>query len=131
MVRSHSCGNATDCRPSTTPCCPTSRRPLSRLSARSSPMISEILAAYATATRREFADREQTVGASEIGQCIRRVYFAKMAGDASYGVERDSDHVDTWGAMWRGTAYETTLWYPALKTRFGDKLLYAGPEQRT
>jgi hypothetical protein len=94
-------------------------------------MIKEILHAYAISSGREFVDREQTVGASEVGQCVRRVYFTKMAGDATYGVERDSDYADQWGARWRGTAYETTLWYPALKARFGDKLLYAGPDQKT
>jgi hypothetical protein len=94
-------------------------------------MIKETLHAYATAIGREFVDREQTVGASEVGQCVRRVYFTKMAGDATYGVDRDSDFMDAWGARLRGTTYETTLWYPALKARFGDKLLYAGPDQKT
>jgi hypothetical protein len=94
-------------------------------------VIKEILDGYVTANRRVFVDREQTVGASEIGQCARRVYYEKMFGDAHYGVERDADFTDSWGAMTRGSAYEQQLWYPALKACFGDKLLYAGPEQRT
>jgi hypothetical protein len=94
-------------------------------------MIKEILHAYAIANRRIFVDREQTVGASEIGQCARRVYYEKMFGDPHYGVERDPDFTDAWGAAARGTAFEQQLWYPALKARFGDKLLYAGPDQRT
>jgi hypothetical protein len=94
-------------------------------------MIKEILGTYATSSGRVFADREQTVGASEVGQCARRVFYEKMHGDPHYGANKDPDFTDTWGARSRGSAYETLLWYPALKSKFGDKLLYAGPDQRT
>jgi len=94
-------------------------------------MLKEILGAYATSSGRTFVDREQTVGASEVGQCARRVYYDKMAGDPHYGANKDPDFADSWGARLRGTAFEEKLWYPALKAKFGDKLLYAGLDQRT
>jgi hypothetical protein len=94
-------------------------------------MIKAVLAAYATSSGRKFVDREQTVGASEVGQCARRVFYEKMHGDPHYGAGKDPDFADTWGAKLRGTAYEEQLWFPALKAKFGDKLLYAGPDQRT
>jgi hypothetical protein len=94
-------------------------------------VIKQILAAYAMSSARTFVDREQTVGASEVGQCARRVYYEKMHGDPHYGAERDSDFVDTWGARLRGTAYEEKLWFPAMSAKFGNKLRYAGPDQCT
>jgi hypothetical protein len=94
-------------------------------------MIKEILGSYAGTIGPVFESREQTVGASDIGQCARRVYFTKMAGDLSYGMDVDSDYVDSWGARLRGTVYERAFWYPAMRARFGDRLLYAGPDQKT
>lgn len=94
-------------------------------------MIKAALAAYAAATARVFEDRAQTVGASDVGQCIRRVFWTKMAGDATYGAAPDPEYVDGWGARIRGTTYESAFWVPAMRARFGDKLLYAGVDQRT
>jgi len=94
-------------------------------------MIRETLAAHAEATRRIFNDRANSVGASEIGQCARKVYFAKNEGDATYGVNPDADYADSWGATLRGTLFENHFWLPALRARFGDRLLYGGDDQRT
>ena len=94
-------------------------------------MIAETLATYAKAIARTFEGRENTVGASEIGQCARKVFFAKNAGDRVYGVASDEDWVDTRGAALRGGLIEDHFWVPALRARFGDKLKFAGDEQKT
>jgi hypothetical protein len=95
-------------------------------------MLAEILAAHAANSEREWPrDRSNTVGASEIGQCARRVWFSKNEDDPAAGRARDGDHEDRWGAKVRGRVYESAWWEPALRARFGDRLLYAGDEQRT
>lgn len=94
-------------------------------------MIREALDAYARASARVFKDRHLTVGASEIGQCARRVYWTKMEGDPVYGVARDPAYVDGWGAARRGATFEDYFWVPAMRRAFGDKLLYAGDRQQT
>ena len=95
-------------------------------------MIAEALQDYALATRRAWStDRSNTVGASEIGQCMRRVAFAKNEDDAAAAIVRDTDHEDGWGATTRGSVFEDHFWVPAMRRRFGDRLMYAGKEQRT
>jgi hypothetical protein len=94
-------------------------------------MINDALAAYAKSTARTFENRENTVGASEIGQCARKVYFAKNAGDPIYGAESDEDFADVWGARLRGQLFENYFWEPALRAHHGAKLLYAGADQKT
>lgn len=95
-------------------------------------MIREALNAYAAREGRAFSrDRQATVGASEVGKCARLVYFLKNEGDASYHHDRDAEHVDGWGARERGKIYEDHVWVPAMRARYGDKLLYAGSDQRT
>ncbi len=94
-------------------------------------MIAEALADFAKATARTFEGRENTCGASEVGQCARKTYFTKNADDNIYGVALDEDYADAWGATLRGTLIEDHYWLPALRARFGDKLLYAGDEQKT
>jgi len=76
-------------------------------------------------------DRSQTVGASEVGQCARKVFWLKNEGDANYGVPRDAGYEDTWGARVRGSVYEDQFWYPALKATYGSRLKFAGPDQKT
>jgi hypothetical protein len=93
-------------------------------------MIAEALDAYARATARTFEDRHLTVGASEVGQCARRVYWTKMEGEV-YGAARNPEYVDSWGAARRGATFEDYFWVPAMRRAFGDKLLYAGDQQRT
>jgi hypothetical protein len=92
-------------------------------------MIADALAAFAKATGRAFEGRENTVGASEVGQCARKVFFSKNSGDHVYGSDSDEDYADARGAALRGTLIEDHLWLPALRARYGDKLLYAGTEQ--
>ena len=94
-------------------------------------MITEVLAAYAKATARQFTDRENTVGASEVGQCARRVFYGKNSGDPVYGASSDEDYADPWGAALRGRLFEDYFWVPALRARFGAELLCAGDQQQT
>lgn len=95
-------------------------------------MIKEALHNYATATTKEWShDRSQTIGASEIGQCARKVFWLKNEGDARYGAQRDPGYEDTWGARVRGTVMEDQFWFPAMQHQFGERLLFAGPDQRT
>jgi len=70
-------------------------------------------------------DRLKTVGASEIGQCWRKIYWIKKEGAAN------PDHEDSWGARLRGNMMEEHFWVPLMKAKYGDNLLYAGAEQRT
>lgn len=88
-------------------------------------MIFELLAAYANDIRTYDADRATTLGASDIGQCARKVYYLKRGS-----AERDPEHIDGWGAALRGSVLERAFWLPALRARFGDKLKFAGDEQR-
>jgi hypothetical protein len=94
-------------------------------------MIAAALANYAIATARVFEDRAQSVGASEVGQCARKVFWLKNEDDPAHNAPRDSDYVDTWGARTRGTYFEQYFWEPALRRQFGDNLLYAGADQQT
>lgn len=95
-------------------------------------MIKEILHKYATATTKVWTtDRSQTVGASEVGQCARKVFWLKNEGDARYGAERDPGFEDTWGARVRGTVMEDQFWFPAMAAQFGERFLFAGPAQQT
>jgi hypothetical protein len=95
-------------------------------------VITEILHQYVAAARPDNQDdRASTVGASDVGKCERQVYFGKHFGDPVYGSPRDPDFVDRWGARERGSVFEHNFWLPAMRARFGEKLLYAGDQQRT
>ena len=76
-------------------------------------------------------DRSNTVGASEIGQCIRKIFWLKSENDAKHRVPRDPDYTETWGARARGTVFEDAFWEPAMRRRFGDRLKFAGKDQKT
>ena len=84
-------------------------------------IISDALHAYANATQPVFSkdDRASTVGASEIGQCIRKIFWIKNEDDKRIAVERDKDFVDSWGARRRGTAFEQHFWVQAMRKLFG------------
>lgn len=85
-------------------------------------MIIEALNEYVEKMKRDMGDRTQTVGASEVGLCERRIWYSK----------RGRDHVPavgSWGAYTRGTTMEEAFWYPAMRAHFGDKLVHAGPDQ--
>lgn len=94
-------------------------------------MIAGALADFAIATARTFEAREQTVGASDVGRCARAVYFEKNEGDPDFGASRNPDAVDGWGAPLRGSIYEKHVWEPALRAKFGERLLFAGEQQET
>jgi hypothetical protein len=94
-------------------------------------MIRETLAAYANATRNSDHRRASTVGASEIGQCIRKIFYAKNVSDPIFAIRRDADYVDGWGAQVRGATFEQSFWVPALRTKYGERLKFAGSEQRS
>jgi hypothetical protein len=76
-------------------------------------------------------DRAQTVGASDVGQCERKVFYVKNERDRAHGAPRDADYTDRWGAKIRGAFFERWFWYPALKESFGDRLKFAGADQVT
>jgi hypothetical protein len=69
--------------------------------------------------------RSETSGASDVGQCARKVWWVK------HGAAPDADYSDTWGARVRGSVFESAFWAPALKRRFGSKLKFAGGNQIT
>ena len=94
-------------------------------------MIRETLATYANATRNSDRRRASTIGASEIGQCARKIFYAKNADDPIYAIRRDTDYVDGWGAQVRGATFEQSFWVPALRAKYGDRLKFAGDEQRS
>jgi hypothetical protein len=80
---------------------------------------------HARKVRREFKrGREKTVGASEIGRCIRQTWYAK------HNQETDGNYIDGWGAARRGGVFETRFFLPAMRKMYGDKLLFAGTQQK-
>lgn len=90
------------------------------------------LDAYAaTISKFDPNERANTVGASDVGQCERKVFWTKNHGDPDYGVAMDPDYIDSYGAKLRGTMFEDKFWAPALKAKFGDRLLYSGEDQKT
>jgi CRISPR/Cas system-associated exonuclease Cas4 (RecB family) len=89
-------------------------------------IISNILSEHANATQRVFAGgRSKTVGASEIGQCARKVWWTK------HGAEHDPGYTETWGARTRGSIFENHFWGPALYRHYGANLKLAGKHQKT
>jgi CRISPR/Cas system-associated exonuclease Cas4 (RecB family) len=88
-------------------------------------LVKEAFEKHARTVRRGFGrDREKTVGASEIGQCARKVWYLKHDG------EHDPGHIDGWGAARRGSTFETRFFVPALRKHYGAKLLFAGGKQK-
>ena len=87
-------------------------------------MISDALIAYAQSLRGDAQGRAFTIGASDIGQCIRKVFFVKHGG------ERNPGYVDVWGATLRGSIIEQAFWIPALRARLGANLKFIGDRQR-
>jgi hypothetical protein len=88
-------------------------------------VIPQVLDIHVRATARIFADRSSTVGASDVGQCARKVFFGKT------GADTDPDYVDSWGARERGNLIENCLWEPGMRRYFGNRLLFAGADQKT
>jgi hypothetical protein len=95
-------------------------------------IIKKTLDAYAQSVDKLWThDRSNTLGASEVGQCARKIFWFKSENDSAHRVDRDPDYTETWGARMRGTVFEDKFWEPALRTRFGGRLLYAGKDQKT
>lgn len=91
-------------------------------------MIKEALDAFARSPAMAkifLMDRNRTIGASEIGQCARRMYWVKTEGLP------DPDYQDNWGARLRGTVMEERFWTPAMRKKYGKKLLLSGDKQAT
>jgi hypothetical protein len=95
-------------------------------------IIKPTLDAYASSLNKTWGhDRASTIGASEVGQCARKVFWLKNENDSARRAERDIEYHDSWGARMRGTVIEEAFWQPAMKARFGDRLIYSGKEQKT
>jgi hypothetical protein len=88
-------------------------------------LISDALVTYANNLRTR-GERQTTIGASEIGACVRKTFYAKHGN-----IEHNPEHVDGWGATLRGNVIEKEFWLPALRARFGDRLKFAGEQQQT
>jgi CRISPR/Cas system-associated exonuclease Cas4 (RecB family) len=94
-------------------------------------LIQTALDSYAKIIDMAHSDRMSTVGASEIGQCKRKIFWIKNESDGRLGVDRDPEYRDNWGARKRGTVFEDHFWVPAMRLRFGTRLKFAGKSQRT
>ena len=95
-------------------------------------IIKQTLDAYASALNKIWShDRASTVGASEVGQCARKIFWFKHENDSARRAERDVEYHDIWGARARGTVFEDAFWEPALRARFRDRLRLAGKDQKT
>lgn len=86
----------------------------------------EALNNYAKNTSKQFSGRHLYVGASEVGQCLRKVGFVKHAIRHNQPV----DISDNWGARTRGTTFEESFWVPAMRKHFGGNIKYIGEDQR-
>jgi hypothetical protein len=94
--------------------------------------IKQALDNHVNSGRKKFShDRSQTAGGSEIGQCVRKIFWLKSEGDPVHGVARDPEYTDSWGARIRGTVFEDAFWEPALRASYGIRLKFAGKQQRT
>lgn len=77
-------------------------------------------------------DRRLTVGASECFSCIRKNWYVKRGH--LFGIEKDSDYEESWGAMERGNIIENHYIVPAMEEglrRRGLDLIMAGDGQDT
>jgi hypothetical protein len=95
-------------------------------------IVAEAIADYVRNNERIWeTDRAQTVGASEIGQCTRKVFALKFEHEPGMGVPRDNDYVETWGARTRGSLIENNLLVPAIVKQYGLKAKLLGGAQQT
>lgn len=90
--------------------------------------IKHLLAEYAATQTREFSSaRSNTIGASEIGQCLRKTWFGKN------DTPPDPDYVERYGARLRGNLIEDHHVVPGIRASLPpgahDHML--GDEQRT
>jgi hypothetical protein len=95
-------------------------------------IVADAIAYFVKDNERVFeTDRSQTIGASEIGQCMKKVFALKFEHEPGMGVPRDEGYVDTWGARTRGNLIENNLLVPAIKKSFGSRAHLLGGLQRT
>ena len=92
--------------------------------------LKEMLAEWNAANQKEWEhDRTQTVGASEIFQCARKVFLTKNQ------VPQDEDFDGGFGALVRGNLIENEVWEPAIRHYLqhlpGVEFLHAGEGQET
>lgn len=90
--------------------------------------IGDMLRSYGSSLSKSWNhDRLNTVGASEVGQCLRKTWFAKNEQP------QDANYVDRFGAKLRGDLIEAHYWVPGLRAQLPDgvRLLFAGEEQKT
>ena len=76
-------------------------------------------------------DRAQSIGASEIGQCARKIFCTKFEDDPDLAVPRDPDAHDSWGARERGNLIEKHLLVPAMRAKYSHLAMFMGEEQQT
>jgi hypothetical protein len=76
-------------------------------------------------------DRAQSIGASEIGQCARKIFCTKFEDDPDLAVPRNPDAHDSWGARERGNLIEKHLLVPAMRAKFNHLAMFMGEEQKT
>ena len=88
-------------------------------------MIRQAIETFGSSVGKAFPDRTRTVGASEIGLCARKIHWGKKAG------MKDEGFISNWGAHVRGTMMEQTFWLPAMRAKFGEKLIMAGDDQQS
>ena len=94
-------------------------------------IVKDAVNAYIKASRKDW-DRTATVGSSEIGQCARKVWFAKAEEtELASTFARNPDYVDSWGARERGNIVENNLFVPAIKQQYGRKAKLLGKNQLT
>jgi len=90
--------------------------------------IKSLLHDYAATLNKTFEhDRANTVGASEVGTCLRKTWFGKN------DVPHDAGYADRYGARLRGNLIEDHYWVPGIRASLPDgvELHLAGAEQRT
>jgi hypothetical protein len=95
-------------------------------------IVTTAVAEYVTAQKKTWKhDRAQSIGASEIGQCARKIFCTKFEDDPDLAVPRDPDAHDSWGARERGNLIEKHLLVPAMRAKFNHLAMFMGEEQRT
>jgi len=95
-------------------------------------IVTEAVNQYIKQQQKEWVhDRRQTIGASEIGQCARKIFCLKFEDDPHLRVPRNAGYVDSWGARERGNLIEKHLLVPAMKKNFGQYAMFMGNEQKT
>lgn len=91
----------------------------------------EIFKRYMAQNQKTWAhDRSQSLGASEVFQCIRKGFFSKRGKALGFVPDEDEQ---SWGALERGNLIENHFVVPAVRTSMPDGLevLFTGDDQKT